>query len=494
METKKLLEAERDSEESDVEDCGHHESAKEYKARWRSIRVIYLAVLLSAMEFSITLPSLWPYLQKIDPTVTPQFLAWTNGGFSLCQVAGSFLFGAWCQYRPAIEPLVACALIRIVGNFLYLLPEKYNGFHGKMLILSAKLIIGLSTGDKAVCRAIIPQSTTTSERRNAFAVITFLMLAGYAIGTALQSVAVPIIGEKGHSSLLNIDIYNVAGWIGIIIEIFILLLFLLFLKEYNIEINKSSKAGQLPKPDMGALIVTVAACSFLFYAFSLVETVSTPLMQAEFGWNKAQAVFYAGMVLSGSGIFALIALLIVRYAMRKFQERLILLLGFVLLMLSFFIALPWGSEIPMLQREEVFQVGNATKTVLSSGCSIKYSWCKSTPKIYLSQYLVVSFVYNMGICIAILVAASLYSKVIGPRKQGLFMAFLSAFGSLARFLGPVSMVPLFFNYGPRWLFVTLTLITATFVALIAGFYKRLVPLTVSWDSKREEDGKECKEK
>ncbi|XP_065057232.1 major facilitator superfamily domain-containing protein 8-like isoform X2 [Rhopilema esculentum] len=471
METKKLLEAERDSEESDVEDCGHHESAKEYKARWRSIRVIYLAVLLSAMEFSITLPSLWPYLQKIDPTVTPQFLAWTNGGFSLCQVAGSFLFGAWCQYRPAIEPLVACALIRIVGNFLYLLPEKYNGFHGKMLILSAKLIIGLSTGDKAVCRAIIPQSTTTSERRNAFAVITFLMLAGYAIGTALQSVAVPIIGEKGHSSLLNIDIYNVAGWIGIIIEIFILLLFLLFLKEYNIEINKSSKAGQLPKPDMGALIVTVAACSFLFYAFSLVETVSTPLMQAEFGWNKAQAVFYAGMVLSGSGIFALIALLIVRYAMRKCYDF-----------------------CRLLSVREVFQVGNATKTVLSSGCSIKYSWCKSTPKIYLSQYLVVSFVYNMGICIAILVAASLYSKVIGPRKQGLFMAFLSAFGSLARFLGPVSMVPLFFNYGPRWLFVTLTLITATFVALIAGFYKRLVPLTVSWDSKREEDGKECKEK
>eukprot|EP00795_Rhopilema_esculentum_P000091 gene91-9704_t len=42
-------ESEADSEESDVEDCGHHESAKEYKARWRSIRVIYLAVLLSAM-------------------------------------------------------------------------------------------------------------------------------------------------------------------------------------------------------------------------------------------------------------------------------------------------------------------------------------------------------------------------------------------------------------------------------------------------------------
>ena len=78
--------------------------------------------------------------------MTPQFLAWANGGFSLCQIVGSLLFGAWCQYRPAIEPLIASGLIRIVGNFLYVFAEKYHGFHGKMLILSAKLAIGLSTG------------------------------------------------------------------------------------------------------------------------------------------------------------------------------------------------------------------------------------------------------------------------------------------------------------------------------------------------------------
>ena len=70
------------------------------------------------------------------------------------------------------------------------------------------------------------------------------------------------------------------------------------------------------------------------------------------------------------------------------------------------------------------------------------------------------------------------------------MAFLSAFGSFARFLGPVSMVPLFANYGPRWFFVTLILITAAFVALIAGFYKRLVPFSDYIGSKRGEDGKE----
>ena len=73
-----------------------------------------------------------------------------TGGFSICQMIGSLLFGTWCLYRPAIEPFVAAAALRFLGNLLYVFAENCPGNDGKILILVSKLIIGLSTGTNAI--------------------------------------------------------------------------------------------------------------------------------------------------------------------------------------------------------------------------------------------------------------------------------------------------------------------------------------------------------
>ncbi|XP_065053595.1 major facilitator superfamily domain-containing protein 8-like isoform X2 [Rhopilema esculentum] len=430
-------------------------------------------MLLSAMEYSITLPSLWPYLQQVDKKVSAQFLGIVAGGFSICQMIGSFLFGIWCLYRPAIEPFVAAAALRFLGNFLYVFAENCPGNGGKILILVSKLIVGLSTGDMAVCRAVLSQATTKDERKGAFAVMAGMQVLGYAVGPAFQSAAVPLVGKGLHYFGLNIDIFNIPGWIGIVVEIINILLIFIWFKEYNIDVHDNRE--NLPKPNTGAVLVTTMAYYVLFSVFAMLETMTAPLIADEFALSKDKVVFYAGIILSSLAVIVLATFWVIKFASNRIRERTVLLTGYVIMLVAFIIFLPWGSEHPPLQVKETIDVGNLTKTVLSEGCPIRYSWCKTTPKIYLSQYIIAMLIGFIGFALPSMVINSLYSKIIGPRKQGLYMALASCAGSFARFTGPLVMTSLYANFGPRWLFIFLASVNLSAAALIFGFFKMLVP-------------------
>eukprot|EP00795_Rhopilema_esculentum_P004338 gene4338-20549_t len=373
MEKKKLLNAARDSVANETKQDDQHETPEEYKSRWRTIRITYLTMTLSAMEFSIILPSIWPYLQKVDQEVNAQFLGLVVTGYGIFQVIGSILFGAWCQYRPAIEPLLASASLRFIGNFLYLCAENYPGFDGKMLILFARLTIGFSAGD-------------------------------------------------------------------------------------------------LPKPNLRAALVTILAFFVLYYDVSIIETVTSPLLGDEFALRKDEAVLYAGTALSSLSIIILAAYIIIRRIQNRFRERTILFFGFLVLLLAFVILLPWGSERHKLQTKELVIVGNVSKIVLSPGCPIKYNWCKTTPKIRPIQFAIGIFFVFVGFAMPQIIINLLYSKIIGPRKQGLYMASFSCAGSFGDLVGPLVTTSLYAHFGPRGLFLCAAIVNLITATMLAGFY------------------------
>ncbi|XP_065069106.1 major facilitator superfamily domain-containing protein 8-like [Rhopilema esculentum] len=269
-EKEKLLSGARDSVANETTDEDQHETPEEYKSRWRTIRITYLTMALSAMEFAIILPSIWPYLQKVDQEVNAQFLGLVVSGYSIFQIFGAILFGAWCQYRPAIEPLLASTSLRFIGHFLYLCAENYPGFDGKMLILLARLTVGFSAGEVAVCRTVASQSTAKDEKNNALKFIVALEEFGAAIGPALQAVAVPLLGKGLHYSFVNIDIFNIAGWIGIVTAVFKIFILLIWFKEHNIDVKDST--GDLPKPNLCAALVSIIALFVLYCDISMIET------------------------------------------------------------------------------------------------------------------------------------------------------------------------------------------------------------------------------
>ena len=76
---------------------------------------------------------------------------------------------------------------------------------------------------------------------------------------------------------------------------------------------------------------------------------------------------------------------------------------------------------------ETIVVGNVKKIVFSLGCSIKYNWCKATPKIRPIQFAIGVFLGFVGYSMSRIVTILLYSKIIGPRKQvrrNFFVLFL----------------------------------------------------------------------
>ena len=55
--------------------------------------------LKSNPGFSILLPSLWPYLQYLSPTVNYSFLGIAAAGYSIGQLIASPLLGKWSTHR-----------------------------------------------------------------------------------------------------------------------------------------------------------------------------------------------------------------------------------------------------------------------------------------------------------------------------------------------------------------------------------------------------------
>lgn len=109
------------------------------------------------------------------------------------------------------------------------------------------------------------------------------------------------------------------------------------------------------------------------------------------------------------------------------------------------------------------------------GCPYSYAWCMYTPRIFLWQFLLGTAFIATGYSTCSVMSYTMYSKILGPKPQGIWMGWLTAAGSLARTLGPVFVSQVYDAFGPRWSFSSLIgIIVVTIVAFIA-FFKRLVP-------------------
>ena len=82
---------------------------------------------------------------------------------------------------------------------------------------------------------------------------------------------------------------------------------------------------------------------------------------------------------------------------------------------------------------DIIKIGNLTQSVVTTGCNMKYSWCKTTPQIRLPQYVTGALLFSIGFPLTFLFLNVLYSKVVGPRKQVEWYRLRSAFSTSASF-------------------------------------------------------------
>uniref|UniRef100_A0A2K5RFF8 Major facilitator superfamily domain containing 8 n=1 Tax=Cebus imitator TaxID=2715852 RepID=A0A2K5RFF8_CEBIM len=420
------------------------ETEEHYKSRWRSIRILYLTMFLSSVGFSIVIMSIWPYLQKIDQTADASFLGWVIASYSLGQMVASPMFGFWSNYRPRKEPLIVSIFISVAANCLYAYVH-IPASHNKYYMLIARGLVGFGAGNAAVIRSYTAGATSLQERTNSMANISTCQALGFILGPA------------------------------------------------------STDEVQAPQGNIDQ--VAVVAINVLFFVvlfiFALFETIITPLTMDMYAWTQEQAVLYDGIILAALGVEAVVILLGVKLLSRKIGERAILLGGLIVVWVGFFILLPWGNQFPKIQWEDLHNnsIPNTTfgeiiiglwKSSMEdhnerpTGCSIEQAWCLYTPVIHLAQFLTSVVLIGIGYPVCNLMSYTLYSKILGPKPQGVYMGWLTASGSGARILGPVFISQVYAHWGPRWAFCLVCGIVMLTITLLGVVYKRLIAFSVRY--------------
>uniref|UniRef100_A0A4X1VEF5 Major facilitator superfamily domain containing 8 n=1 Tax=Sus scrofa TaxID=9823 RepID=A0A4X1VEF5_PIG len=417
-------------------------------------------MFLSSVGFSIVIMSIWPYLQKIDQTADASFLGWVIATFSLGQMAASPLFGLWSNYRPRKEPLIVSIFISVAANCLYAyvhLPPSHNKYY----MLVARGLVGFGAGNVAVIRSYIAGATSLQERTSAMANTSACQALGFILGPEHR------VDDSGRQC-----------------------------KNINFE-EVSTDEVQVPQGniDQVAVVATNVLFFVVLFIFALFETIVTPLTMDMYAWTREQAVLYDGIILAALGVEAVIIFMGIKLVSKKIGERAILLGGLIVVWVGFFILLPWGNQFPKIQWEDLHNnsipnttFGEIIITLWKSpredhnegptGCPFEQAWCLYTPMIHLAQFLIAAVLVGIGYPSCNVMSYTLYSKILGPKPQGVYMGWLTASGSAARILGPVFISQVYTAWGPRWAFSLVCGLVLLTITLLGVVYKRLIAFSV----------------
>lgn len=476
---------------------------EDYKSRWRSIRVMYFTMFLSSVGFTIVITSLWPYLQRIDDSANASFLGWVVAAYSLGQMVASPIFGLWSNYRPRREPLVCSIFINLSANIYYAyayLPKTNNKFH----MLMARAFVGFGAGNVAVVRSYVAGATSLKERTSAMANMSACQALGFILGPALQA-CLSFIGENGVTVKiidLQLNMYTAPALLATVFGLINILLVLLVLREHRVDdhgrhiraINYISEdADDISEEteeaiDQVAVLTSNVLFFIVMFIFAVFETIATPLSMDMFAWTREEAVLYNGIIICCIGFESILVFLVVKVASQRVGDRPVLLAGLAIIFCGFFVLLPWGNQYPKIQWADLKNNSLVSKmsepTIASNtsldptGCPYEQTWCQYTPVIHLAQFISSDFLIGVGYPACNVMSYTLYSKIIGPKPQGVYMGWLTAAGSGARTLGPVFVSQVYTILGPRWAFSLICGMVVGAIILLSSLYHRLIAFSV----------------
>ncbi|XP_033071111.1 major facilitator superfamily domain-containing protein 8 isoform X6 [Trachypithecus francoisi] len=254
----------------------------------------------------------------------------------------------------------------------------------------------------------------------------------------------------------------------------------------NVAVVRSYTAGATSLQERTSSMANISMCQALGF---ILGPASRDEMQVPQG-NIDQVAVVAINVLFFVALF-------IFAVFETIGERAILLGGLIIIWVGFFILLPWGNQFPRIQWEDLHNnsIPNTTfgEIIIGlwkfpmedgnerpTGCSIEQAWCLYTPVIHLAQFLTSVVLIGVGYPVCNLMSYTLYSKVLGPKPQGVYMGWLTASGSGARILGPVFISQVYAHWGPRWAFSLVCGIVVLTITLLGVVYRRLIALSVRY--------------
>uniref|UniRef100_A0A7S4RE02 Major facilitator superfamily (MFS) profile domain-containing protein n=2 Tax=Ditylum brightwellii TaxID=49249 RepID=A0A7S4RE02_9STRA len=423
----------------------------------------YFNVFFACASFSIVMPSLSPYLHRMKAPLS--FLSYVVSAYAVGEMIGSLLFGYYYEWSVKNLPLgvgpkssmLGCIIVGMVGSLGYVWADELSS---PQMVLWARFIQGLWTGGQQTIEQSYLSAAVSSEERteytatlSTFAVLGFV--TGPSFGALFSNVNVALAGGRWY-----IDPYNAPGIFIFLINCFMLVNTALFFdgmddKTALVEKNSSSNGGssssllqnevdeaeknvvigdisteqqpekqqeqqQEQKPNYIGLSICIILFFVHYYSFAVQETIITPWVIHDYGWDPLRV----NLLFVGAGILSLIASIVVKYASRVLDDRVMLffsaLIGFVgsVLLIDY----PTATDDYTIDAEEN---GNVKHNVVP-----------------IPQFLIGFALITLAFPFGRNVTLGVYGNVLGPINQGRWMGLMLAVSAIPRALGPFAAVSL----------------------------------------------------
>lgn len=455
----------------------------EQETSWRSIYLLTAICMFCGVQFSIFFPTLWPFLNTVDPTASETFFGIITAAFSVGQGIASPVFGFWMNRSKSVrQPLICGIVVMIFSNIIFCFVEAFKEKDRRWVMMVARFFIGLGAGTVGVMRAYASTASSLKDRARAITFIQASYVIGMTVGPGIPVAFAPIKFPGWVVGPLHVDMYTASAWFATAICIISLVLLLILLEENYAGVQEADGSvdyNPLPVFDVVAVCVCVITQFTLMFIITNLETIGSMYAMAMWGWNAHQVVVNIGILqaLSGAGSVLVYIGFVVKLGdyVSKGRERIWTMIGLVTGLLYHIITFPYPVG-PTL----TWKPTNGSNGTVGVGCNPdEYQWCNSTHYVSFWLYAVL-YCTLLAACFPIVNVSmnTLFSKILGARRQGTMQGIMLMSGSLARTLGPLLVSWLFQVYGPIPVWgLELGTLGVTLVLWIV-FYRRLVPLAV----------------
>ncbi|CAI2364145.1 unnamed protein product [Moneuplotes crassus] len=417
----------------------------EHSYSWKII--FYLNVFLACVSFSIVLPSLWPYLQRFG--VDENFLALVLAIYSIGEFLGSILWGYIYNASTMKFSLYTCIGAGFIGSLLYSFGGYFLGW-GKWLVFLGRFIQGLWTGgQQAIEQAYITECIDKDENLSMIADLGASAVLGFVLGPVVGLICGFINFRVGS---FYVDEYTSNGYFQAIFTIIMFLgTFFLFVeipREYRRGLQEDEdeeeedeneaedenedeeviqKAKEVMqhdpntydfsslddrvknylskvKPNQTGVLVCLLIFLIHFNGFAVQETITTPISTDvihKYTDTLDYPESFAYILFACSGFLSLLTFLALKRINTWTSDQNFVLLSSIMGLIGYFVLLDFSPRI-------------------------------IEPARFVIGFCIISVTFPLGRGVTL----SLFSKLIGKHKAGVYMGYILAVGAISRIIGP----------------------------------------------------------
>ncbi|KJH43777.1 transporter, major facilitator family protein, partial [Dictyocaulus viviparus] len=446
-----------------------------WKSLWISIGLQYMI----GIQISIYFMSMWPYLSGLDSTATVDFFGWVVAACSLgCSIANP-LFGWWNQKTLDMKsPIVVGMALMAIGQFIYGFLPLFDS-NQKWIMMFSRLTTGFGAGTLSVLRAYTATASVPRDRLRAVSFGTAGLVLGLSSGPAIQAIFT-IIGEDGFTiGSMIFNMYTLPAFFMVLLSFVCSVVVITIFKEDYVGIINQDKDKSdesyvvIPKFDL----IPALICIYLWIIASMVEintaVISTPWTSAMYNWKDSDAVLYNGIFQTLSCLMSATNSIIIGHTrVGKIEKRKQIIFGISMFLLFHIITYPW----PFYDGPLTY-IPSGKNSSEVGGCLPSYDWCDTTVRVPLPLFIIcMVIIFGIAFPFSGSPAGTLFSEILGPRRQGMMQGIYSFGGSMAQFVTPIFTTYLFQHYGYKYIMMSQIFAIGFALFLIVVFYGRLVPL------------------